>query len=1450
MKQRRLLSIVMSLCLILTLLPTAALADGANDGAAPVTLDISKGSITIDADGYTAEGNSDKVSFAGSYVINSTDSGTTAPPAAGQITINGVAAGQSVTLGNLTAPLLTVNADTTLIIAGTVSLKNCSISAAAPAVKIGDNATLTLSSAADASLAVETDSKPGIAGSDSAPSTGKRGSLKMSNYLGSFSVESSSTGIVNLDTVDLSGKAMSFKTKDTAISADGDVTVGTSGDLPFTSIISSIDNSLVSSATGNIKLSYHADTSKNSKHNTGVPSSASQFSAPEGSVDITANRVELSNTPSSQAKLIATAGKTVRITSTADVLELQGDISAGRTDSPGSITLQSAKEISWSCANITGNLTATAADGYFEMWSVGGGSAATLHGSAVLTAHNSVDMRNVNVTGNVRVPGASSVDITNTVANTTAIGGTADLHATYNVVVSATESEKEIGKETGNSLVSDKGAIIRRNSKSDTATVGGKSYPFQASDLCMEEGTGWPTVPTLFREDAGYALWEPAASGASGGTLTLCCAVLHGGNGSALVLPDGPITIVLAGDTASSLLTTGNASASDVAVHNKGDLTITGSGELHAETIDASGANAASGCAIRLNNGNLKISGNVIVGILSGMKVKSGDDASACGIYANGNVSIEGAAKVNTQLSPTSIRSTGAVSVASTGSGYVFAPTVEAKSFTSTGSGYQSGIVTTEKDVEFFGLSALQQDTTYNKKVIVESGANLTITGGSTLTLADTADTLDNRGTVINNGVIVFPKSYTADQIKALHLQGIGTVKIGADGEELSNAGATRRILADTSIDYTGKAGDGYTTTVSGNTVRLVLDDGVTVTASGASALGNGDTSNYVQLPAGKDVEISAKGTASIQGGIDTNGAASLTCTGGTLNVGGSIADLTAAKITVSGGTVHVFETLTAYNSQTPAESTVSVTGGAKLICELGVAAATRANNTMTGTITVDGKGTELNAAVYTNALKLTNGAKVTAKGQSARWGVQTFGPVSVTGGSTLNASGSTALYMGGKLTVDSTSTLNAAGSICALLISTSHGETAADLLAVANLPAGLQLKHSAPDSVQGGVNWSLFPSNVTEPVSRSDFESSAVKTLTLKPTAVNPGNPDNPGGSTGGSTGSTGTNADSKTTTNTDGSKTTTVTDKATGTVTETTKAADGSTRIVETKKDGTVTEKIADKAGNKLESLKKPDGSMTATMAKTDGSKVESQTTTDGKTTATITVPAGVDKTTVVIPTPEKPKAGMVAVIKKADGTRQIVKNSLPTENGVAVTLTDGATVELVDNSKSFKDVPASSWAKSAVDFVSARDIMNGTAPGTFNAQKAMNRAEIWSVLYRQNVGNAADSTTGKWYENAQKWAQEQNLSDGTNPTGEISRQQMVTILWRAAGSPKADGTLTGYADAASAADYAKEALTWAVKVGIISGTDADTLNPGGDASRLQVAAILMRYLQMNVQ
>ena len=80
--KNRILSILLSVCMALSLLPANALAEETSAGAAPVTLDISKGDITIDAAGYTAEGKTDKVSFAGSYVINSTDSGTTAPPAA------------------------------------------------------------------------------------------------------------------------------------------------------------------------------------------------------------------------------------------------------------------------------------------------------------------------------------------------------------------------------------------------------------------------------------------------------------------------------------------------------------------------------------------------------------------------------------------------------------------------------------------------------------------------------------------------------------------------------------------------------------------------------------------------------------------------------------------------------------------------------------------------------------------------------------------------------------------------------------------------------------------------------------------------------------------------------------------------------------------------------------------------------------------------------------------------------------------------------------------------------------------------------------------------------------------------------------------------------------------------------------------------------------------------
>lgn len=353
----------------------------------------------------------------------------------------------------------------------------------------------------------------------------------------------------------------------------------------------------------------------------------------------------------------------------------------------------------------------------------------------------------------------------------------------------------------------------------------------------------------------------------------------------------------------------------------------------------------------------------------------------------------------------------------------------------------------------------------------------------------------------------------------------------------------------------------------------------------------------------------------------------------------------------------------------------------------------------------------------------------------------------------------------------------------------------------------------------------------------------------------------------------------------NPDGSTTTTVTNKNTGTVTETTKFPDGSKEVVETKKDGTVTTTTTDTAGNKTQVVENTDGSSKTTVDNKDGSgsvtlvdengqvvseatlsqsavaaaqekgeavalpMPEVPVTTDRENAPTVTVdlPSGTSAK-VEIPV-ENVTAGTVAVIVKADGTEEVIKTSLTTENGVAVTLSDGDTVKIVDNTKTFADVPGNYWGAEAVDFAVSRELFAGTSATTFAPDTAMTRAMIVTVLARFE---GVDTTTGStWYEAGQQWAMENGVSDGTNMDASLTREQLATMLYRYAQSKGYDTTQGGmaireYADFEQISDYAVEAMTWAVNTGLISGTSTTTLSPQGLATRAQVATILMRFIE----
>ena len=322
-------------------------------------------------------------------------------------------------------------------------------------------------------------------------------------------------------------------------------------------------------------------------------------------------------------------------------------------------------------------------------------------------------------------------------------------------------------------------------------------------------------------------------------------------------------------------------------------------------------------------------------------------------------------------------------------------------------------------------------------------------------------------------------------------------------------------------------------------------------------------------------------------------------------------------------------------------------------------------------------------------------------------------------------------------------------------------------------------------------------------------------------------------------------------TTTNADGSVTKTET-KSDGTVVETTTGKDGSTTKTETKKDGSsVTEtKAADGSTATVKTDKNGQTEAKTALsskaiedAKKSGepvkAPVEVEASRDSSTAPTVKIelPKGTGETKVEIPVTNV-KLGTVAVLVHADGTEEIIKNSLPTEDGIQLTVNGGATVKIVDNSKDFADT-RNHWAKDAIDFVSARGLVNGMNDSIYAPNNSTTRAQLWTILARQNNADLNGGNT--WYEKAQLWSKDKGVSDGANPNGTIDRAQMVTMLWRAAGQPTAGGT-ANFTDVPADSYYAG-AVSWAIENGITAGVGGGRFDPNSTCTRAQIATFLYR-------
>lgn len=163
-------------------------------------------------------------------------------------------------------------------------------------------------------------------------------------------------------------------------------------------------------------------------------------------------------------------------------------------------------------------------------------------------------------------------------------------------------------------------------------------------------------------------------------------------------------------------------------------------------------------------------------------------------------------------------------------------------------------------------------------------------------------------------------------------------------------------------------------------------------------------------------------------------------------------------------------------------------------------------------------------------------------------------------------------------------------------------------------------------------------------------------------------------------------------------------------------------------------------------------------------------------------------------------------------------------------------------------FADVPETFWAYSGIAYAYTHNLFAGTTATTFAPNVTMNRQMIWMVLARMDGKTPANMTEAK------AWAIDNKISDGSNPTAPITREQLAAILYRYAQYKGYDTTQGGmalkeFADYGKISSYAISALTWAVNAKLIQGS-GNSVNPKGGATRAQVATILTRFCQTLVK
>ncbi len=214
-------------------------------------------------------------------------------------------------------------------------------------------------------------------------------------------------------------------------------------------------------------------------------------------------------------------------------------------------------------------------------------------------------------------------------------------------------------------------------------------------------------------------------------------------------------------------------------------------------------------------------------------------------------------------------------------------------------------------------------------------------------------------------------------------------------------------------------------------------------------------------------------------------------------------------------------------------------------------------------------------------------------------------------------------------------------------------------------------------------------------------------------------------------------------------------------------------------------------------------------------------------------------------------------VRVTEQADGTYTF---TMP--NGQVTVTATFVQVEEPAPTEPFIDVAEGDWFYDAVVYAYQNELMDGVGGNRFAPNSETTRAQLVTILYRLEGQPAVsgdlpftDVESSTWYTDAILWAAQNNIVNGVSdtefaPGDDLTRQQLVTILYRYAEAKgydvSASADLSGYPDADQVQDYAQPAMAWAVAENIIQGMEDGTLKPAGNASRAQIATILMRFCE----